>query len=116
MLRLAAWGGGGAALAFTLMMLIGKLISDAPSDTEGATPDQAIAGRDAITGRHASSASRASDEDALQPDLQGVSINDLPVEEQEERKRAKRIQQRMAPAPPVPAAPTKPAWLQQVAE
>lgn len=108
--RLIAWGGGGAAVAFTLMMLAGKLLSGG-SESTGAGAAPANAPQGAHDSRAANTA--ASDPNGA-THVEGLSVSDLPIEEQKEHAAVK--YRAVAPPPlAAPAAAPKPEWLKQAA-
>jgi serine/threonine-protein kinase len=111
MMRIALWAGGSAALAFSLMLLVGKLIGGGSDTAAGAGAGQPAIGQDVTR------TSGADADDIEETTVEGLRLSDLPVEEQEKEKRRRAKHQaaqraRQAPAPP-PAS--KPAWLQEAA-
>jgi hypothetical protein len=106
MLRVAVIAGGGAALAFTLMMLAGKLLGGSGGEPGGSGSAPAATEPAALRAAHPEAPGKHG---AAAP---GLSVSDLPLEEREERERAKRpsVVYR-APVAPAPARPA--AWLEQ---
>lgn len=103
--RTVAIGGGAAVGVFVLMLGLGRMLQEEPSAAPqpgAAAPDpQAAATPDSPAG----------------PEVEGLSVDDLPVEVEEELAKRRRVQARqMAPRAPVPApvATAKPPdWLKQ---
>ncbi|HEY6726155.1 MAG TPA: protein kinase [Polyangiaceae bacterium] len=110
-LRVALIGGGGAAAAFSLMLLAGKLLGNDP------VSDPAAPGAASVP-----AALRATHPEGKAPSVEGLSVSDLPLEEREEREERERARTPGAAArPPVrpataptPVAP-KPVWLEEAA-
>jgi len=109
--RLVAFGGGGAVAAFSVMLLIGKLVGERTTHVDEAP----AAGQPMAPETRVRSGARPETAADGKTTLEGVSISDLPVEQQEEARRVNRAAPvRALPAPPAPAPAAKPAWLEQV--
>jgi serine/threonine protein kinase len=103
--RTIAIGGGAAAGVFVLMLGLGKMLQDeaAAVPTSGATTPESA------------KAEGTSTDSQERPRVEGLSVDDLPVEEQEERARQRRaVAAQPRPAVPAPPPAAKaPDWLKQ---
>lgn len=101
--RTVAIGGGAAIAVFALMLGIGKMLQD----------DAAVTPRAGAATPGAAAPAVEAQDDPDRPQVEGVRLDDLPVEVQEERaKRRAAARRRVAPAPAPPAAKA-PDWLKQ---